>query len=298
MASLSRFFNSPTLSDVVVKFGDCSISAHKVILAQHSSYFRDVFTNTVALAHQQEIVTNADNVVQAFRTDELHLSGDRPRAVKGLLAWCYSQKYDGKGNLGPTVSIVGPYLEDCKADEEGAEYVKYLSDLYVAAGKYQVPALRYSAQLEFPTVLAKFDTGEANLKLAGGIARHVFLQHASVPTDLLPPIVAHFTKYIDQLLNMANFWKLLQDVPPLSNKLVRALATGRKVAGTEASPAAAPSVQSKPPASSSLFSFTPATSPSAGLSFGCSPPVPSPSVPAKRPAPSSELPAAKYFKPS
>lgn len=39
----SSFFNNKSLSDVTIKFGSESVSAHKVMLSQRSSYFKNMF---------------------------------------------------------------------------------------------------------------------------------------------------------------------------------------------------------------------------------------------------------------
>jgi hypothetical protein len=37
------FFNHPQYSDIIIKFGECEVHAHKVILAQQSGYFARAF---------------------------------------------------------------------------------------------------------------------------------------------------------------------------------------------------------------------------------------------------------------
>ena len=40
---VASFFDNPQHWDIVIKFGDCQIRAHKVILAQQSGYFATAF---------------------------------------------------------------------------------------------------------------------------------------------------------------------------------------------------------------------------------------------------------------
>ncbi|KAK3634092.1 protein modification by small protein conjugation [Elasticomyces elasticus] len=80
--TLSGFFNSPEHSDITLRSGDDEIHAHKVILAQGSPYFRQLFAQQDK-DQQDETIT---------------LKGE-PDALKGMLAWLYGLEYYGSDRV-------------------------------------------------------------------------------------------------------------------------------------------------------------------------------------------------------
>lgn len=225
-ANPRRYFDSPTHSDVTVHFNGDSIFAHKIILAQGSEYFRNAFEGAFKVRITPgRSEHEADHLGQESGTKEIHLKDDEPHAVKGLVAWLYGLHYDG------TVTAQYTKANHVESDEGGTAYAKYLVHLHIAASKYMVGCLQSHIASHFPSVLTNIDKLSGYVEHADDVARHVYLEHADEATELRQHIVAHFRGHLARISKMADFRKLLLDVPELSADLVEASAPVRQATG-------------------------------------------------------------------
>ncbi|KAK3626195.1 hypothetical protein LTR56_019983 [Elasticomyces elasticus] len=106
--TLSGFFNSPEHSDITLRSGDDEIHAHKVILAQGSPYFRQLFAqqDKVCDFHGHSVVVCFEKVSQPGKLTEIQDQQDEtitlkgePDALKGMLAWLYGLEYYGSDRV-------------------------------------------------------------------------------------------------------------------------------------------------------------------------------------------------------
>lgn len=159
------------------------------------------------------------------------------RAVKGVLAFCYGKDYDGHDRYTTDAGTLHALLGPVQPNTKGAEYLEYLSDLYVAASNYKVQKLSTRITRDFPALLATFDdTHELAIIHLNRIARHVFLKHGKAAEELHRAIIERFTKYLaafpkTNFQETTNFHQLLVAVPELSAKLVQAFHEERRSAG-------------------------------------------------------------------
>ncbi|KAK5685411.1 Kelch-like protein 4 [Elasticomyces elasticus] len=136
------FFNSPGLSDITLQCGDNKIHAHKVILAQGSPYFRQLFAQRDK-DQQDETIT---------------LEGE-PDALKGMVAWLYGLEYYGSDRVENRDQARYPEGSTdvcrvwCSADAGSRAYVLYLLALCNAGTRYDVSRLVAEALKRMPNAL-------------------------------------------------------------------------------------------------------------------------------------------------
>ncbi|KAK5707647.1 Kelch-like member 28 [Elasticomyces elasticus] len=140
------FFNSPELSDITLRCGDNKIHAHKVILAQGSPYFRQLFAQKDE-DKQDEVIT---------------LDGE-PEALKGMLAWLYGLEYCGQDHYEyvETIDLARYPAETktidiwCSTAVGSKAYVLYLLALADAGTRYNVSRLVELAMERMPYALVR-----------------------------------------------------------------------------------------------------------------------------------------------
>ncbi|KAK5727381.1 hypothetical protein LTR15_003276 [Elasticomyces elasticus] len=136
------FFNSPEHSDITLRCGDNEIHAHKVILAQGSPYFRQLFA--------QQDKDQKDRAIT--------LEGE-PEALKGILAWIYGLEYYGSDRVENRDQAGHPEGSTdvcrvwCSADAGSRAYVLYLLALCNAGTRCDVSRLVAEALKRMPNAL-------------------------------------------------------------------------------------------------------------------------------------------------
>ncbi|CAI6340729.1 unnamed protein product [Periconia digitata] len=122
VASSRSFADSPTLSDVTIKFGEHTFHAHKVVLAMKSDWFRAAFCGNFIESGQSEIT----------------LHGDDPDALRFVLQTAY---------------------EDTWTPETGG--IPFLLRVYRVSAKYQLESTKKKAMrfilATFRRLLRKID---------------------------------------------------------------------------------------------------------------------------------------------
>ncbi|THY07979.1 hypothetical protein D6D01_09704 [Aureobasidium pullulans] len=123
-----NFFDDEELSDVIIKFGEEQVFAHKVILASGSIWFEKALLGNFSEA-KKKVIELYDDVV--------------PSAMIAMLKHLYGVSYETQ-------------LEPCEED--------YIAELhhhvYLLGDKYDIESLRIQAAKEMRTFLSKeFDLG-------------------------------------------------------------------------------------------------------------------------------------------
>ncbi|KAI7189127.1 hypothetical protein KC343_g3985 [Hortaea werneckii] len=219
MGDVSEYFDSKTMSDVTVVFdtenGTCSISAHKIVLAQSSDFFKKAFIG---------------NFKEATST-EIRLHDDNPFALFSLLASCYGLRFDGRSEYSKTDIPI-----DC--NPPGAAHVQHQVDVYVVADKYGVGNLCTDIQTKLPSMLSRITTPSHSAAQYPAhldqIARHIYLGHPVAAKLLRRPVVEMFAKHVKSWVGTAEFERLVLDLPEFSVELFRALAGDGGKTGTAA----------------------------------------------------------------
>ncbi|RMY76120.1 hypothetical protein D0863_02144 [Hortaea werneckii] len=214
-----EYFDSKTMSDVTVVFdtehGTCSISAHKIVLAQSSDFFKKAF-----IGHFKEAASA-----------EIRLHDDNPFALFSLLAYCYGLRFDGRSEYSKTDIRI-----DC--NDHGAAYVQHQVDVYVVADKYGVGNLCTDILTKMPSMLARITTPSHSAAQypthLDQVARHIYLDHPVAAKQLRRPVVEMFAKHVKSWVGTAEFERLVLDLPEFSVELFRALAGDGGKAGTTA----------------------------------------------------------------
>lgn len=163
--NISKYFDSPVHSDITIRFGEESIKAHKIILCQGSEYFR--------AALEGDFVES--------KTTEIELKEDDPAAIRGVVAWLYGLRSNG---ITMNTDGRGYYVDPNSNTVDIAFCAKYLVHLYVTAGKYLVPALRYVifAPLDYAVDLL-VESGQF-LEYLGQIATLMYLTYPQAAIGL------------------------------------------------------------------------------------------------------------------
>ncbi|KAI7225404.1 hypothetical protein KC343_g458 [Hortaea werneckii] len=219
MGDVSEYFDSKTMSDVTVVFdtehGTCSISAHKIVLAQSSDFFKKAF-----IGHFKEAASA-----------EIRLHDDNPFALFSLLAYCYGLRFDGRSEYSKTDIRI-----DC--NDHGAAYVQHQIDVYVVADKYGVGNLCTDILTKLPSMLFRITTPSNSAAQypthLDQVARHIYLDHPVAAKQLRRPVVEMFAKHVRSWVGTAEFERLVLDLPEFSVELFRALAGDGGKAGTTA----------------------------------------------------------------
>jgi hypothetical protein len=127
------FFDNPLYSDIIIKFGEHQIHAHKVILAQQSGYFATAFFGRFQVA--------SSPVIDLGDEDDSELLTD---TVKYL--YRHGLIHDQLHGLGSSVSM------------------DKLIDIYQLADKYDIPGLRhYASGKLYISVIESFHDSSGNI---------------------------------------------------------------------------------------------------------------------------------------
>ncbi|KAH9839616.1 Broad-Complex, Tramtrack and Bric a brac [Teratosphaeria destructans] len=206
IGDVAGFFKSARLSDVTIKFGGkFEMSAHKLVLVQHSDYFKTMFNGNFCES----------------TTRIVEVKDDEPFAFTGLIAYCYGLQYDGTRQF----TKDGIQSADDSAIFSGNAYLLYQVELYVVAQKYLIPALCTQIVSDLPTMLRKLvGTNTSVSTYLASIVEHVYVRHEDDAPSLRKPIA-------DLMVERATAWKedpqfqaLLLAVPQLALDMVTAMA--------------------------------------------------------------------------
>ncbi|KAK4961904.1 hypothetical protein LTR10_002397 [Elasticomyces elasticus] len=159
--TLSSFFNSPEHSDITLRCGDNEIHAHKVILAQGSPYFRQLFAqqDKVRDFHGRFLVVCFEKLPKLDQKDEAITLEGEPEALKGMLAWLYGLEYYGSDRVENRDQASYPEGSTdvcrvwCSADAGSRAYVLYLLALCNAGTRYDVSRLVAETLKRMPNAL-------------------------------------------------------------------------------------------------------------------------------------------------
>ncbi|KAI6851023.1 hypothetical protein KC332_g322 [Hortaea werneckii] len=241
MGDVSEYFDSKTMSDVTVVFdtehGTCSISAHKIVLAQSSDFFKKAFignfkvhlSSTLAkLPKRSAKLTPPPS--QEATSAEIRLHDDNPFALFSLLASCYGLRFDGRSEYSKTDIPIA-------CDPAGAAYVQHQINVYVVADKYGVGNLCTNILTKLPGLLARITAPSPHSAAQypthlDQVARHIYLGHPVAAKLLRKPVVEMFAKHVKSWVGTAEFERLVLDLPEFSVELFRALAGDGGKAGT------------------------------------------------------------------
>ncbi|RMZ12177.1 hypothetical protein D0864_00789 [Hortaea werneckii] len=241
MGDVSEYFDSKTMSDVTVVFdtenGTCSISAHKIVLAQSSDFFKKAFIGNFkvhlssTLSKLRKRSTKLKPPSQEATSTEIRLHDDNPFALFSLLASCYGLRFDGRSEYSKTDIPI-----DC--NPPGAAHVQHQVDVYVVADKYGVGNLCTDIQTKLPSMLSRITTPSHSAAQYPAhldqIARHIYLGHPVAAKLLRRPVVEMFAKHVKSWVGTAEFERLVLDLPEFSVELFRALAGDGGKTGTAA----------------------------------------------------------------
>ncbi|KAI7204379.1 hypothetical protein KC316_g710 [Hortaea werneckii] len=214
------YFDSKTMSDVTVLFqtehGTCSISAHKIVLAQSSDFFKKAFIGNFKEAASAQV----------------RLHDDDPRALFGLVGHCYGLHYDGSFHYSKSDIPI-----DC--NDDGAAYIQHRVNVYVVADKYGVVNLCNEIRDKLPDMLDRIVPSMCGLVKGypthlDQIARHIYLVHPVAAKQLRKPIVDMFAKHVKSWVGTQEFERLVLDLPEFAVELFRALAGEGTKQGTTA----------------------------------------------------------------
>ncbi|THY79252.1 hypothetical protein D6C86_00210, partial [Aureobasidium pullulans] len=117
------FFDDENLSDVIIKFGEKRIFAHRVILARGSVWFEKALLGDFSEANKKVIELHDDTV---------------PDASMAMFKHLYGMRYDKQ--------------EYPRCDEELPEF--HL-DVFILGDKYDVPCLRLAARKALQELMSK-----------------------------------------------------------------------------------------------------------------------------------------------
>ncbi|KAI7157731.1 hypothetical protein KC349_g5415 [Hortaea werneckii] len=210
MGDISEYFDSKTMSDVTVVFetehGTCSISAHKIVLAQSSDFFKKAF----------------DGNFKEAASSDIKLHDDDARALFGLVGHCYGLHYDGSFKYSKTDIPI-------ECNDDGAAYIQHRVNVYVVADKYRVVNLCNEIRDKLPDMLDRIVPSMCGLVKGyptrlDQIARHIYLVHPVAAKQLRKPIVEMFAKHVKSWVGTQEFERLVLDLPEFAVELFRALA--------------------------------------------------------------------------
>ncbi|KAI7338336.1 aquaporin-like protein [Hortaea werneckii] len=221
MGDVSEYFDSKTMSDVTVVFatehGTCSISAHKIVLAQSSDFFKRAFIGSFK--------------VREASSTEIRLHDDNPFALFSLLAYCYGLRFDGRSEYSKTDIAI-------ECNDHGAAYVQHQVDVYVVADKYGVGNLCTDILTKLPAMLGRITSSSHSAARYPAhldqVARHFYLVHPVAAKQLRKPVVAMFAKHVKSWVGTEEFERLVLDLPEFAVELFRALAGDGAKQGTAA----------------------------------------------------------------
>ncbi|KAF2770465.1 hypothetical protein EJ03DRAFT_63182 [Teratosphaeria nubilosa] len=206
IGDVAGFFKSPKLSDVTIKFGGhFEISAHKLVLVQHSDYFKTMFNGNFC----------------EFTNRVVEVKDNEPFAFQGLIAYCYGLQHDGTRQF----TRDGHHSTDDGAILSNNAYLMYQVDLYVVAQKYLVPALCTQIVTNLPSMLRKLVDRDTSVSTnLASIVRHVYVHHEDDALLLRKPIADLMVKKATAWKEGAQFQALLLEVPQLALDMVTAMA--------------------------------------------------------------------------
>ncbi|RMZ20865.1 hypothetical protein D0859_15124 [Hortaea werneckii] len=229
MGDVSEYFDSKTMSDVTVVFatehGTCSISAHKIVLAQSSDFFKRAFIGSFKV----RLYLSLKN--REASSTEIRLHDDNPFALFSLLAYCYGLRFDGRSEYSKTDIAI-------ECNDHGAAYVQHQVDVYVVADKYGVGNLCTDILTKLPAMLGRITSSSHSAARYPAhldqVARHFYLVHPVAAKQLRKPVVAMFAKHVKSWVGTEEFERLVLDLPEFAVELFRALAGDGAKQGTAA----------------------------------------------------------------
>ncbi|GAB0137877.1 hypothetical protein EsDP_00006130 [Epichloe bromicola] len=182
VSSLQEHFNTDSLSDVVIVCDGDTTKAHRVILATHSPYFAKALTGNWAESSSNKIeIKDFDSSV-----------------VEAMLRFMYFFDYN---------------------NDSGISSMLYDAQVYQAADKYDIPALKKHARQKFKSAIS---TGWSLDDFPGAITA---AYDSTPPTDrgLRDLIVATSCEHMKELLENGLFRELLRKIPDFAADLIPSL---------------------------------------------------------------------------
>ncbi|KAK4561484.1 hypothetical protein LTR86_004802 [Recurvomyces mirabilis] len=203
MAQFKSYFNNKALSDVTIRYGDCTMPAHKLVLAQGSDYFKSCFEGRFSESHSSTLTLKDDPDSQA---------------VFFLIRTLYGQQaYD---------------VDALAANDDSDTAVARIVDLFIAADKYLVPSLSKQILADFPKMLQRLQTGTDYTEKLGVVIRHVYVNRLDAARELRSSIVKHIVKYVPDWTACEAVRRLMNEVPDLAFEIIVALAGPKRIAVT------------------------------------------------------------------
>ncbi|THY48007.1 hypothetical protein D6C97_07785 [Aureobasidium pullulans] len=203
-----ELYNDKGRSDVILRFGDQRVFAHRLILAGASELFHTAFKSKFSVAN------NAEYNIEEFA----------PATVHAMIKHIYGFKYD-EDHLAPHSN------EDQKLD--------FWIDVLLIANEYRIPSLTAVATSSVLEFLRDFKldfapcdwvrTRKDNFRKA--IKRFVELENNVTLSDssCQDGVVAILCEYsMSGLVNELQLDKILEPIEPFSARLIRQLSKTRK----------------------------------------------------------------------
>lgn len=178
---LDRYYNSPVLSDVIIRIGDRRIHAHKMILSLSSPYFRSAFTGPFVESG----------------APEMPLHDDDPESVEGMIRYIYGVDYRS------AVSDPGP---------------DYCLRIFTVAGKYDVQGLVKRVTEHVKEELEKLLTDPSSF---AQLVRSIWTATPAHRGELRSIAKDTCWKNYDELTKTEDFKEMLSTVPELSFELLQ-----------------------------------------------------------------------------
>ncbi len=190
-ANTAACFMTGDMSDAILSFTGCEVKVHKLILAQHSTYFKILLGSRFKEA-KLSIITLVD---------------DDSEAVKGLISHLYGLSYNGKGDY-----IFTPTSE-VKKSEVTTEFLLYQVNLFIVADKYDVESLREDAKNNLGDHLSTLLHEGENSTAFDQVARHIYITCAEEAVELRSVVVNAFR--LQGFHGTAQYKRLVLDIPEL-----------------------------------------------------------------------------------
>lgn len=212
-----RLFDSETYSDVIIRFDDTSMNAHKMILDASSPYFQAAFQGQFAVkkAEIHSEVKKADFRVQEGNPPALELRDNNNEAVYGMIAFIYGFYTNEAGDISFAPLAIGP-------DPAGGRSMIYQINLFVTASKYQVTALEDHIKGRFNDCLWSLTGGRLHPRETYDVVRYVYVDKQHTATELRAPILTHLMAIMRSVKDTPEFKALLFGIPELFFELLTA----------------------------------------------------------------------------
>lgn len=223
LLNVSRYFDSPKYSDVIIRFDGGELKAHKMILAEGSEYFKTCFNSEFKVGTMSSYSSFARlmNIVpQESNSNVIELHGDDPRVIRGVIAYIYGRTVFGEEykDNGEWYAFGEGYETKTGCDQLDA--IKYEIDLYVCATKYLVTGICYSIIREWRACCGK--TAMKQLAIIEAVARYIYITRADEATEFRKPLASMIARLLSALKNPECFKSLYVEIPEFAFDVIQA----------------------------------------------------------------------------